>query len=318
MSIAERVDAITAIADPYRGEVLPVPKSVKIELTARCNFACSYCARSMILRDQRDMDRSLFERVLKEMRGAGVEEIGLFYLGESFLLPWLDEAVRFAKREAGYPYVFLTTNGSLCAPEKLRGVFEAGLDSLKFSVNYADEEQFKDIARVKGALFQAMIGNIRSARAVRDEVEKETGHRCGLYASYIAYDGDQGRRMLEVMDQIKDAVDEYYALPLYNQADLVGKAEQEQGWKPVAGNRGRLAALREPLPCWAVFTEGHVTWDGKLSACCFDHDGRFHMGDLTRESFMDAWNSRAYQDLRKAHLAKDVTGTPCEKCVAYV
>jgi radical SAM protein with 4Fe4S-binding SPASM domain len=64
-------------------------------------------------------------------------------------------------------------------------------------------------------------------------------------------------------------------------------------------------------------TEGHVTHDGKLSACCFDHDGRFEMGDLTKQSFMEAWNSPAFQSLRNAHLNGDVTGTPCQSCVAY-
>jgi mRNA-degrading endonuclease toxin of MazEF toxin-antitoxin module len=49
---------------------------------------------------------------------------------------------------------------------------------------------------------------------------------------------------------------------------------------PTAGNQGRVGALRKPLPCWSLFTEGHVTHDGRLSACCFDHDGRFEMGDL--------------------------------------
>jgi radical SAM protein with 4Fe4S-binding SPASM domain len=71
------------------------------------------------------------------------------------------------------------------------------------------------------------------------------------------------------------------------------------------------------LPCWSIFTEGHVTWDGKLSACCFDHDGRFHMGDLTKQSFMEAWNSATFTALHEAHLRRDLTGTVCESCVAY-
>jgi radical SAM protein with 4Fe4S-binding SPASM domain len=66
-----------------------------------------------------------------------------------------------------------------------------------------------------------------------------------------------------------------------------------------------------------LFTEGHVTWDGKLSACCFDHDGRFHMGDLTKQAFMEAWHSPAFQALREAHLRRNVKGTVCEKCVIY-
>ena len=315
--ITDRIDAITAIDSRYRGAILPAPRSVKIELTGRCNYACTFCARSMVLRDQKDMARPLFERLLPEMRAAGVEEIGLFYLGESFLCRWLVEAIAFAKQECRYPYVFLTTNGSLATPERLRDCFRAGLDSLKFSFNYADESQFAEIAQVKTAFYRRMIENIRNARAVRDAVYEETGHHCGLYASYIEYDGDQGHRMTQALEQIRDCVDEIYALPLYNQANLVTESEKKKGWKPIVGNRGRVDALRDPLPCWAVFTEGHVTWDGKLSACCFDHDGRFHMGDLTTTSFMDAWNSPKFQQLRAAHLRHDVTGTPCETCVAY-
>lgn len=317
MGITERIDAVTGIPTPWRATNIPAPRSVKIELTGRCNYACSFCARSMKLRDQKDMDRATFERLLREMRGAGVEEIGLFYLGESFLLPWLEEAIAFAKDEAGFPYVFLTTNGSLATPDRLEGCFRAGLDSLKFSLNYADKAQFKAIAKVKGALFATMMENVAAARAVRDRVAAETGRHCGLYASYIEYDGDQGRRMQDVVDALRPLLDEVYALPLYSQAELVGGTQRDRGWAVTAGNRGRLAALRDPLPCWAVFTEGHITWDGKLSACCFDHDGRFHMGDLTREGFMAAWNSESYQRLRAAHLARDVRGTPCESCVAY-
>ena len=80
---------------------------------------------------------------------------------------------------------------------------------------------------------------------------------------------------------------------------------------------GRLGALRDPLPCWSAFTEGHVTADGKLSACCFDATANWTMGDLTRQPFMEAWNSEAFMALREAHLRKDVTGTLCEQCVAY-
>lgn len=316
-TITSRIDNITKISDTYRGEILPAPKSVKIELTGRCNFACTFCARSMMLRDQKDMDRGLFERLLREMREAGVEEIGLFYLGESFIVPWLHEAVRFAKHEAGFPYVFLTTNGSIATPHRVGQCIEAGLDSLKFSFNYADEEQFASITKIKPRYFPAMVHNIKCAKNVRDDVYKRTGHHCGLYASYIMYDGKQGERMKAAVEDIKPYVDEIYALPLYSQADLVAKRTDERGWMPTAGNRGRYDALRDPIPCWAVFTEGHITWDGKLSACCFDHDGRFHMGDLTKTPFMEAWNSEDYRKLRAAHLTKDVRGTPCETCVAY-
>jgi radical SAM protein with 4Fe4S-binding SPASM domain len=73
----------------------------------------------------------------------------------------------------------------------------------------------------------------------------------------------------------------------------------------------------DPLPCWSAFTEGHVTAEGKLSACCFDATSNWTMADLGKQSFMDAWNSPAFVNLREAHLRKDVRGTVCEKCLAY-
>lgn len=315
MGITERIDAITKISPEYRGTVLPAPKSVKIELTARCSFSCSFCAHAAGLREEGDMPFELFKRLVDEFVAAGVEELGLFFLGESFMRADLPIFVKAAK-DAGVKYAFLTTNGSLAKPSRMRQVFEAGLDSLKFSVNYANKEQFHEIARVNPLLFDIMIHNIKAAKDVRDEVFFRTGKMCKLYASYIEFDGDQGERMKVLIDELRPLLDEIYALPLYSQADLVGEAERERGWNVTAGNRGRSGALRDPLPCWSTMTEGHVTYSGKLVACCFSFDG-FEMGDLTKDSFLNCWNSPAFQQLRQAHLNKDVTGTECERCVIY-
>lgn len=112
-------------------------------------------------------------------------------------------------------------------------------------------------------------------------------------------------------------VDQHYWLPLYSMGAFATDREEELGYRPTAGNQGRIGALREPLPCWSAFTEGHVTAEGKLSACCFDANANWTMGDLNSQSFTDAWNSTKFVALREAHLRRDVTGTVCEACIAY-
>ena len=313
-TITERIDHITLLTDAYRSAAPPVPRSVKIELTARCDFQCFFCASHMRLRAKDEIDPDFFRRIVREVRALGVEELGLFYLGESFTCRWLAEAVRFAKRDCGYPYVFLTTNGRMATPERVRACMEAGLDSLKFSFNFSDPQQFHEVTRVRASDFWTVLENLRAARRVRDEVQAETGHRCGLYASSIRYDDAQHERMAAAVARIAPYVDEHYWLPLYGQAGLTSGA---RGTVPTAGNQGRIGALRKPLPCWSLFTEGHITYDGRLSACCFDHDGRFSMGDLEREPFVQAWHSEPFQRLRRANLAEDVRRTVCEKCIAY-
>ena len=309
-TITDKIDRVTGIPDEYRREVCPPPISVKIELTGRCNFACDFCARSDMLREQKDMDPKLYRALVAEMAWAGVKELGVFYLGESFMVPWLPDAIRYAK-DVGFEYVFLTTNGSLATADKVEACMRAGLDSLKWSLNWADAEQFAKVTHTKPALFDKVLANVRAAYAVREMY----GFECGLYASYIEYDDAQVSKMEALLEQVRPYVDEVYALPLYNQAGFVSEKERAAGWSASPGNRGRAENLRDPLPCWACFTEGHVTWDGKLSACCFDHADRFVMGDLTRQRFMDAWNSEAFRSLRRAHLARDVRGTACAECM---
>jgi MoaA/NifB/PqqE/SkfB family radical SAM enzyme len=305
MTITARIDAITRITGRYSGAVLPAPRSVKIELTADCNYKCGFCVKSL-RPDSGQMDRALYTRLLRE---AGVEELGVFYIGESFTCKWLPDAIDEAK-QAGFPYVFLTTNGSAATPQRVRECMAAGLDSLKFSLNYATPAQLHEVARVAPSYWRRSIANLKAARQIRDE----GGFGCRLYASSIAFDGAQGERMRALVEEIRPYVDEHYWLPLYG----MGGAAQEMGWTPKPGNPGRLDAMREPLPCWAVFTEGHVTHDGKLAACCFGSgiDGDLIMADLKVVPFMEGWNSLTFRTLRRAHLSKDVSKTACAACAA--
>jgi len=314
--ITDRIDAVTKIPPEYMHAVLPGPKSVKIEISPRCNYRCGFCAlRNREVQPKWDMDFDLFKRVTREMREAGVEEIGVFFLGESFMNPrLLVDCIRYAKQELGFPYVFLTSNASMAFPEAIEECMKAGLDSLKWSCNAADEEQFRRLMGVAKRLFHVSLANVKTAWEVREK----GGYKTGLYASSIKYDGEQQVKMDALLtEKVTPYVDQHYWLPLYSMGAFATLREEELGYRPTAGNQGRLGALREPLPCWSAFTEGHVTAEGKLSACCFDADSNWTMGDLTKQSFMEAWNSEKFVELREAHLRRDVSGTVCEKCIAY-
>jgi len=316
VSITDRIDSVTLIPAQYRRAILPAPRSVKIEISPRCNYRCGFCAlRTREVQPTWDMDFSLFKRITREMRDAGVEEIGVFYLGESFMNPrLLVDCIAYLKARLGFPYVFLTSNASMAFPGAVEACMRAGLDSLKWSVNAADEDQFEKIMGVSKKLFRRALENIKAAW----ETRKEGGYKTGLYASSIHYDGEQLDRMSRLLDErVLPYVDQHYWLPLYSMGSFATEREAELGYKPTAGNQGRVGALRDPLPCWSAFTEAHVTAEGKLSACCFDATANWTMGDLNHMPFMEAWNSPEFVKLRRAHLAKNVKGTVCEQCVAY-
>ena len=82
MTITERIDNITRIPPEFMHARPPAPKSVKIEISPRCNYRCGFCAlRTREVQPKWDMDFNLFKRITREMREAGVEEAGMFYRG---------------------------------------------------------------------------------------------------------------------------------------------------------------------------------------------------------------------------------------------
>jgi len=259
-----------------------------MELTARCDLQCLHCAGAMHERRRGDMDYAFFLRTAAMLRSLGVRELGLSYLGEPFLCRWLPEAIHHAKRELGFPFVFLTTNGRTATPERVRDCIDAGLDSLEFEYNFSGPDQFHYVTGAREQDYWKVDVNLIAARIVRDEVRLRTGHRCRLSASSARLDEEQPERMKSTLKRIRGSVDAHQ-------------------WKTLP---------RADAPCPALFEQAHITFDARLSACPFDHDARFEMGDLNNETFLEAWNGARFGALRAAHLAGERRGTPCEGCSA--
>ena len=56
-----------------------------------------------------------------------------------------------------------------------------------------------------------------------------------------------------------------------------------------------------------------MLWDGRVSLCCADFDGREILGDLRTSTIRDVWNNDAYRAARRDHLDH---GGPavCQSC----
>lgn len=304
--ITEHIDSVNDMdADfgKWRNANLPCPKSVKISLNDNCNFACGFCVNST-QHEKPIMPWEMFTTLIDELVEHGVEEIGLFFIGEPFIDKRLLDAVKYVKSKKDDMYIYITTNGSLSTVERVEPLMAAGLSSLKFSYNYADGTQLKNVAHVKERYFDKLVENIKAVRKMRDE----KGYKCGIYASSIMFDGLQAERMKQAVELVKDYLDEHYYLPQYSFGGQTDFGEQ------VFGNPGRYDRQRHTLPCWVIFREGHVTADGAVALCSFDVHDNWKAGSLKDGTFMQAWNSPVAQALRAKHLTLDVRGTACEAC----
>jgi MoaA/NifB/PqqE/SkfB family radical SAM enzyme len=314
MGIRERLNKVQKLSPEVMTETPPIPRSVKIELTSRCNYNCVFCGYSTRkVQPQADMDFGLFRRITSEMKDIGVEEIGPFLIGEPFINPgYVTKAVRWLKHDLEFPYVFLTSNASLAHPKHVAALMAAGLDSLKWSVNSADIEQFTQMTGRPEKFWKLALENIKSAKKVRDD----GGYATKLYASSIHYDDSQSDKAKAYLEEnILPFVDEHYWLPLYTMGGQANSGEKGAGLAPTAGNMGQYSDPVPPIPCWTLFTAGHILVDGRMTACCADANGIHVVGDLKTQSFVDAWHSDSFKEIRRAHLLKDISNTKCVDCL---
>ena len=133
------------------------PREVFFDLNNTCNSRCFFCSNSKIAKPAY-LDKKLSFKLLRDFFECGAREIAFHATGEPFLRRDLAEFVQEAKH-IGYNYIFLDSNGILATAKRAQPVLEAGLDSIKFSINAGTRQSYKKVHGVDH--FNQVIKNIQ-------------------------------------------------------------------------------------------------------------------------------------------------------------
>jgi MoaA/NifB/PqqE/SkfB family radical SAM enzyme len=264
-----------------------LPEIVQIESTNICNAKCVFCPRDEMHRRQGVMDMDLFKKIVDECATLGITHVRVHNYGEPFLDRQLVEKVRYAKAR-GIQEVGMISNGSLITEELARGMIEAGLDAINISVDASGKEVFE---RTRLNLdYDTVIGNVRTLARLR----KESGRtHPKLILSFVRQNNSADEQaFIREWSQVADKI---HITDLHNWA-------------------GTLNAKSDVnYPCYRLWLTFTVLWDGRVSLCCADFDGRHILGDLRTSTIAEVWNSPAYRAVRRQHLE---SGGPeiCRSC----
>jgi MoaA/NifB/PqqE/SkfB family radical SAM enzyme len=265
----------------------PLPEIVQIESTNICNAKCVFCPRDDMERRQGIMDMALFTKIVDECVELGIEHVRMHNYGEPFVDRALVEKVRYAKQK-GVPQVGMISNGSLITEAAARGMIDAGLDAINISVDASGKETFEK-TRV-GLKYDKVIANVERLLALR---EAAGATRPKLILSFVRQNNSEDERAF--IEHWRPRADKIHITDLHN-------------WAGTLNQRSDVN-----YPCyrpWLTFT---TLWDGRVSLCCADFDGRTILGDLRTSTIRDVWNSDAYRAVRRQHLE---SGGPdiCRSC----
>jgi len=263
------------------------PDIVQIESTNICNAKCVFCPRDEMHRRQGVMDLDLFKKVVDECAGLGITHVRVHNYGEPFLDRQLVDKVRYAKQK-GIKEVGMISNGSLITEEIARGMIEAGLDAINISVDAAGKDVFE---RTRVNLdFDEVTGNIRTLARLRREMGRSHPK---LILSFVRQGNTTDEQAF--IREWSAIADKIHITDLHNWGGTLNHQSDVQ------------------FPCYRLWLTFTVLWDGRVSLCCADFDGRHLLGDLRTSTIKEIWNSPAYRAVRRQQLESGGPGI-CRSC----
>lgn len=258
-------------------ERLSVLTTLNVELTSRCNVACSYCDVNQELgRPNQDLPLEVLEGLLD---GAPrVHTLLPFQWGEPLLYPQLDEALELARRRG--VRTLLTTNGTLLDGDRLRRLAAAGLERLTVSLDGADASH----AARRGYAQAPILQRLDEARRARDA----DGLATRLDVSMVVDDS-----VAAELDAFRERL-----TPLCDRVQFI----------PRMVDGPRTSACREPSRGLMV-----VLSDGRVTTCCADVRGELSLGRWDDAPAEQLYANEAWRALRRAHARGELPDV-CARC----
>ena len=281
---------------------------VQLEVTNACNHRCCFCPNQNSIRKTKMMDYEFAQRMIRECKDIIGENSKIcFHMnGEPLLYQRLPELISLSKN-VGYEYCFITTNGSVASNELLERLFEAGLDSIKFSINAGTEETYKHIHGKDD------FNKVVNALMFASEYRRSNNSNFKIYVSCVGIKENKAE-----LEQLKNKVSPYCdEILFYYPCGYAG-----QNNKLARELRCDLCDLdietfeiKHQCPCNVLWNSINITCDGYLSLCCSESDNRLIIEDLNKKSVKDAWFGDKMNRIREKHMKNDIEDTPCYSCV---
>jgi cyclic pyranopterin phosphate synthase len=267
-------------------------KDLRISVTDRCNYRCTYC---MPLDEYEWIEKKEILTFEEIMRVAGIfVQMGIDKIrltgGEPLLRRDLERLVARLSSIPGLNDLCLTTNGSLLS-EKIAGLAEAGLKRINVSVDTLDPQKFKlmtrrdDLPKVLDGIYAAKRYGLNPIklnavieRGVNDDEILDMAEFCrvnGFAIRFIEYMdvGNANNWLTEKMvskKEILEIISSRY--PLREVGREQGSAPSvSYGFADGGGDLGIIASVTEPF-CSSC-TRARLTADGRLVTCLFSERG---------------------------------------------
>lgn len=287
---------------PKMFKVGSFPTEVIIETSSICNLKCVMCFRNYLPTETKYslMDLELFKKIIDECKKEKIAAVKLSWRGEVLLNKDFVKMVKYAK-EAGIREVSTLTNATHLTPEVAKGLIEAGLDYLVFSVDGSTKETYEKI-RI-GANFEQVVENIKQFHRLRSNKKKP---QTRIQLTEIEQNKNEVQPFI---NHWRNKVDEI-AISGFIDYSYIDEEQDSQVQDVLRNAKGRL-------PCSSLWQRLAIMSDGTATVCCVDVQGKLALGNVKDQTIKELWRGFKLNKLRELHQQKRLNEIEaCRKCNA--
>ncbi len=289
------------------------PCVLMIEPTSFCNLKCPLCpsGNDTLGRARGNMDLTHFYHVL-DQAADHVFLLMLWNQGEPFINKNLLDMVRYA-RSKRIPTITSTNVHFIRTPQDARDIVASGLEEIIVSLDGVTAESYLKY-RVGGD-FERVVEGIRLLGEARRDLGADSPiiHLQFIIMKHNEGEIDQARALARRLGADRLSLK---TAQVYTQADAETFLPTDERHSRYRYDAEKLATKAPVVnSCKHLWYSTVVNWDGSVSPCCFDKDGRHSLGDaVSGRSLSQVWEGVAYRDFRNTVLSDRASIPMCSNC----
>jgi len=285
-----------------------IPLCIDLEVAAVCDLACPHCYRQYIATPDKIMKAELVYKLIDQAAEINVPSMKFNWRGEPLLHPELPKFIKYAK-EKGILETIINTNATMMNEKVANNLIDSGLDICIYSFDGGTKKTYEKMrpGRFKENKFDQIFQNIKKFTELKIK-KKSKFPRTKIQMVLTDDTFNEVESFYKLFDGIVDDISIKQYTERGGTFGDIGKEIQEKILKKdkyktkidkeeifMRDLDGEIYSSTKRLPCEQPFQRMLVTYDGRVSMCCYDWGSMHPIGFVSDDTFEN--DEKDYKDV---------------------
>ena len=292
------------------------PLCIDIEVAAVCDLACPHCYRQFISTPDKIMSKKLAFKLIDQASKLNVPSMKFNWRGEPLLNPFLPEIIDYAKQK-GVLETIINTNATKLDEKMSKKIINSGLDLLIYSFDGGSKKSYEKMrpGRFKKNNFDEVYNNIKNFSHIRkkmnssfprtkiqmvltDDTYQEQKEYFSLFKDIV--DDVSVKQYTERGGKISDIGEDYIKKTCPHDKkvqNIIKDKKIDPNAEVMKDSDGNVFVSTGRLPCEQPYQRMLVTYDGRVSMCCYDWGSMHPVGYV--DGFAIKTGEKEYENVKK-------------------